>query len=201
MYKAYAFLRAGETVAEARRHAMLPAARMLAPGTRAALRLGAAPLAIALVAASSLAWQPVSAGSATPWVVALVVGLGLAPLLWQAETRGIAGLLRGVAGVLLLAQVYLAWHHLFDRLLPTPALDAGTPLALFVALAFVALYVLQSWLLAFPGGALSRSLHPAAYAGFWLDERFTRLAFRLWPVRLPQAPREASLEPQTGERA
>jgi NAD(P)H-quinone oxidoreductase subunit 5 len=201
LYKAHAFLRAGETVADARRQAMLPAPRALAPGARAALRLAAAPLAIALAAGSAFAWQALAGGADTPWIVLLIVGLGLAPLLWQAESRGAAGFLRGAAAALLLTQVYLAWHHLFGHLVPAPAVDAGAPLAVFAALAFVALYVLQSWLLAFPGGALSRRLHPAAYAGFWLDERFTRLAFRLWPVRLPQVARVASLEPQTGDRA
>ena len=201
LYKAHAFLRAGETVADARRHAMLPAAREISARARAALRLVAAPLAIALVAASTFAWQALLAGGATPWIVTLVVGLGLAPLLWQAETRGAAGVLRGAAGVLLLAQLYLAWHHLFGQLVPAPAVDADAPLAMFAALAMGGLYVLQSWLLAFPAGALSRRLHPAAYAGFWLDERFTRLAFRLWPLRLPQVPQAASLEPRTGDRA
>jgi NAD(P)H-quinone oxidoreductase subunit 5 len=75
------------------------------------------------------------------------------------------------------------------------------PLALFTALAFAALYVLQSWLLAFPAGAISRRLHPAAYAGFWLDESFTRITFRLWPARLERAARAASLDPQAGARA
>jgi NAD(P)H-quinone oxidoreductase subunit 5 len=201
LYKAHAFLRAGETVADSRRQALAPAIALPTPGVRAMLRLLAAPLAIALVAGSALAWHALLPGTSTPWVVLLIAGLGLAPLLWQAESRGVAGFVGGVAAVLLLAQVYLGWHHLFATLLPTPAADIDPPLALFTALAFAALYVLQSWLLAFPAGAISRRLHPAAYAGFWLDESFTRITFRLWPARLERAARAASLDPQAGARA
>jgi NAD(P)H-quinone oxidoreductase subunit 5 len=104
-------------------------------------------------------------------------------------------------GVLLLAQVYLGWHHLFAQLLPTPATTINLPLVLFTAFAFATLYGLQSWLLAFPAGAISRGLHPAAYAGFWLDESFTRITFRLWPARLERAALAASLDRPTGERA
>jgi NAD(P)H-quinone oxidoreductase subunit 5 len=199
LYKAYAFLRAGETVADSRRHALAPTASLPTPGVRAALRLLAAPLAIALVAGSALAWHALLPGTGTPWVVLMIAGLGLAPLLWQAESRGGAGLLQGAVGVLLLAQIYLGWHHLFGALLPTPAVTIEMPLAAFTALAFASLYILQSWLLVFPAGAISRRLHPAAYAGFWLDESFTRITFRLWPARLERGAMAASLQP-AGER-
>ena len=33
---------------------------------------------------------------------------------------------------------------------------------------------------------ISQRLYPLAFAGFYLDEHFTRLTFRLWPVRAPQ---------------
>lgn len=201
LYKAHAFLRAGETLADARRAAMAPATAVAAPGARATLRLLAAPLAIALVAASVLAWAFAGTSTPTPWVVVLIVGLGLAPLLWQAEGRGLAGFVGGVFATALLAQVYLLWHHLFDALAPSPSAPPDAALAVFVAVVFAALYALQSWLLAFPRGALSRRLHPVAYAGFWLDESYTRLAFRLWPARLPESPLSTHFDQPTGERA
>jgi len=104
-------------------------------------------------------------------------------------------------GTLVLAQVYLGWHHLFGHLVAVPAADVAAPLALFAGALFALLYGLQAWLLAFPAGAVSRGLHPAAYAGFWLDEGFTRLAFRVWPARLPQATPAIPLIPSLGERA
>lgn len=201
LYKAHAFLRAGETVADARRHALAPAAAPMSGARRAVVRLSAAPLAIALVAASALAWQAILPGAHTPWLVLLIAGLGLAPLLWQAEQRGIAGFAQGLLGTLVLAQVYLGWHHLFGHLVAVPAADVAAPLALFAGALFALLYGLQAWLLAFPAGAVSRGLHPAAYAGFWLDEGFTRLAFRVWPARLPQATPAIPLIPSLGERA
>ena len=49
--------------------------------------------------------------------------------------------------------------------------------------------------------ALAARLYSWAYAGFYLDERFTRWTFRLWPVRTG-APLAAggTLEPSAGER-
>jgi NAD(P)H-quinone oxidoreductase subunit 5 len=201
LYKAHAFLRAGETVADARRAAMAPQSDAIAPAARAMLRALAAPVAIAVVAASVFAWQLAGTTSATPWVVVLIVGLGLAPLLWQAEGRGMTGFVGGLAAIALLAHVYLVWHHLFGTLAPTPSAPPDIALAVFVAVVFAALYALQSWLLAYPRGSLSRRLHPVAYAGFWLDESYTRLAFRLWPARLPDSAVPTHFEQPTGERA
>jgi NAD(P)H-quinone oxidoreductase subunit 5 len=201
IYKARAFLRAGDTVLDARREALAPRPVPRPPQVRALVRLAAAPVAVALLAASALGWQWLLPGTDTPWIVLLVAGLGLAPLLWQAEDRGLRGALGGGAAVLALAQLYLATHHLFGPLVPA-ASDAATAqvLAIGVGAMFVLLYVLQAWLLVFPRGALSRRLYPGAFAGFWLDEAFTRFAFRAWPLRLPQ-PGVALPSTTAGERA
>ena len=77
-------------------------------------------------------------------------------------------------------------------------LVAGTMALLLTGLAlllFVGLYLLQALILARPQGALSQRLYPLAFAGFYLDEYFTRLTFRLWPVRSPQP-----LTSPTGDR-
>ena len=63
------------------------------------------------------------------------------------------------------------------------------------SVAFLGLYLLQALILARPQGALARRLYPLAFAGFYLDEHFTRLTFRLWPVRAPQVSPRA-----TGDR-
>ena len=68
-------------------------------------------------------------------------------------------------------------------------------ISLIFLLLFVGLYLLQALILARPQGALSQRLYPLAFAGFYLDEYFTRLTFRLWPVRSPQP-----LTSPTGER-
>jgi len=49
----------------------------------------------------------------------------------------------------------------------------------------VALAAAQVVLRARPDGALARALQPRLFAGFFLDEYFTRLTFRWWPPHLP----------------
>jgi NAD(P)H-quinone oxidoreductase subunit 5 len=184
LYKAHAFLAAGEAVLDTRRRALFPADLKLSPAASVITRLVCAPLAIALLAACVAVWQIVLPGLAIPAVAVLIVGLGLAPLLWRADGWAI-GAVRGVIAIMLLAQLYIAWHLVFGVLVKAPAASGSLPLTLWAGSCFAALYLLQAWLLAFPRGQLSRTLYPWAYAGFYLDERFTRLTFRVWPIRLP----------------
>ncbi|MFO0650343.1 MAG: hypothetical protein U0326_29235 [Polyangiales bacterium] len=39
-----------------------------------------------------------------------------------------------------------------------------------------------------PARAVSETIHVWLFAGLYLDERFTRWTFRVWPPRLPLAP-------------
>ena len=182
LYKAHAFLSAGEAVAETRRRQLFPASALRSPGLVLASRLAAAPLALAIVSLSALAWQQASAHAALPAVAAVVIALGLAALLWQENWRGMA---RGLVAVVLLSQLYMVWHIVFGALVAPSASVGPGLLAVWVIACFTILYLAQAWLLAYPDGALSRAFYPWAYAGFYLDERFTRLTFRLWPVSLP----------------
>jgi NAD(P)H-quinone oxidoreductase subunit 5 len=68
---------------------------------------------------------------------------------------------------------------------------------LLVAIGYVSLFAIQSVLQAQPNGRLARRLHPWLFAGFHLDERFTRLTFRIWPPRLQ--PRTARAPLTVGE--
>jgi NAD(P)H-quinone oxidoreductase subunit 5 len=193
LYKAYAFLTAGEAVVETRRRQLFPNGAEAAPLKMLARRIAAAPVALAAVWLPTIAWQAASPHAAVPGLVVLIIGLGLAPLLWQNR-------LRGMLAVLLLAQLYVGWHLAFAALLNMPASPVAMPLVAWVAVCFALLYAVQAWLLAFPGGRLSAALYPWAYAGFYLDERFTRLTFRVWPVQLPhRAPNQFHIV--TGEQA
>jgi NAD(P)H-quinone oxidoreductase subunit 5 len=198
-YKAYAFLSAGDTVLAARRAALAPAAPLVAPGHRAAWRIASVPLALALVAAA--AWfAQAAAGLGTPQGIVLwIVGLGLAPLLWQAEGRGPAALARGVAAVGALSLLYLGWHALAGTAVASPPHPHAATFGVAAGAMILALYAVQAWVLAFPRGALSRWLHPHAYAGFHLDESFTRATFRLWPAPPPAIARPQVLA--TGDAA
>jgi NAD(P)H-quinone oxidoreductase subunit 5 len=48
------------------------------------------------------------------------------------------------------------------------------------AVAFAALFVLQTALTAAPRGALAQRLYPWFYGGLFLDEKFNSLAFAVW---------------------
>jgi NAD(P)H-quinone oxidoreductase subunit 5 len=197
LYKAYAFLTAGEAVMDTRRRQLFPDSVKAPPMKLVFGRLAAAPLAMAAVWLSTVVWQLVSPHAQVPAVVVLIIGLGLAPLLWQDK---LSGMLRGLLAVLLLAQLYVGWHLLFATLLSLPDSQVAPFLVAWVAICFGLLYGVQAWLLAFPGGRLSVALYPWAYAGFYLDERFTRLTFRIWPVQLPhRVPHQVNIT--AGEQA
>lgn len=184
LYKAHAFLAAGDAVLDTRRRALFPADLTRSPLASVIARLACAPVSVALLAACIAVWQTALPGLSIPALAVLIVGLGLAPLLWRADGWAI-GSVRGVIAIVLLAQLYLAWHFVFGMVVGAPSASGSLPLTLWAGSCFSVLYLLQAWLPAFPHGQLSRRLYPWAYAGFYFDERFTRLTFRVWPIRLP----------------
>ena len=199
LYKAHAFLGAGETVRSARENDFLEPAR----AARTPLwYLGAVGVSAALVASSAAAWQLFLPGLAVPPLALLIVALGLAPLLWLEQGNAAGLMLRGMVQVLALTQLYLIWHLLFAGLAPASA-QAPLPLVAWVVLCFGVLYGSQVWLRCYPGGRFARAVYPWAYCGFYLDETFTRLTFSIWPVKLSPNPvyaaasRNPSLQAET----
>ncbi|WP_282282849.1 NADH-quinone oxidoreductase subunit L [Pseudomonas sp. PS02302] len=177
LYKAHAFLAAGETVAHARQHALQPQA--------AALDLNGLVRAL-LVAALMLAllqglWAWLLPSHALPLVALTLPAIGLAPWTLRRDQPAYGLLMFG-----LLLGAYLLWHQAAGWILGQHLAAAPLPLALVAMVMLVGLYLLQSLLLARPRGALAQRLYPLAFAGFYLDEHFTRLTFRLWPARVPQ---------------
>lgn len=180
LYKAGAFLAAGDAVRDSQVLALArsPGQHATGPGLWPALL---APPAVWLaVLALSEAWHQAAGLPRVPAVGALLIAFGLATLLWQVR---VAPVLLAAAG-LGIAQLYLAWHWLLSAALHLA--PPGVPLALqvWVAAAFGLLYVAQLVIAAGRLPAAHRG-YRWAYAGFYLDERFTRLTFRLWPVPLP----------------
>lgn len=187
LYKAHAFLASGETVLQVRHQALQPARP--APGL-AALLLALALAALAVVGLDQL-WRQVLPQHPLPLEALAILAVGLAP--WCLR-RG-SSLYAGITLALLLG-LYLLWHLAASWILASGTQLPGAPLALsLVALGlFLALYLLQAWIVARPQGALARRLYPAAFAGFFLDEHFTRLTFRLWPVRpMPVRPLQSTV--------
>ncbi|HEY9856715.1 MAG TPA: NADH-quinone oxidoreductase subunit L [Stenomitos sp.] len=187
LYKAHAFLSSGDTVLDARRHDLAPT-WPAKPAHRTVLyRLIGLPISLGLVEGSAIAWKAWWPGLNLPVVAIAIVGLGLAPLLWGAAEHPKQSLARGVVRILMLTQLYVFWHLVFGRLVPESG-GPSLPLALWVGVCFAALYVVQIWLLAYPRGAIATKLFHWTYAGFYLDERFTRLTFRIWPAKVTAPP-------------
>lgn len=195
LYKAHAFLSAGGSVDVARSRDFF--------AHRGATQqpywyVVAAILSGLLVVVALLPWRAIAPGFELPLIALVFVALGLAPLLWLEEGRTPWSLLRGAVIVLALSQLYLLWHLLFAAI--APAVSApGTLATVWVLAAFSSLYGIQSWLRCRPHGALATTLYPWAYSGFYLDETFTRLTFKIWPARLSptQAQTQANRNPNS----
>ncbi|MDD1507575.1 NADH-quinone oxidoreductase subunit L [Pseudomonas sp. CNPSo 3701] len=187
LYKAHAFLASGETVLQVRHHALQPARP--APNL-AALLLALLLAALAVVLLDQL-WRHFVPAQPLPLEALAILAVGLAPWCLRRGQPFYAA-----ATLAALLSLYLLWHLAASWILAShePLPDAPLALSVLALGLFLALYLLQAWIVARPQDALARRLYPAAFAGFFLDEHFTRLTFRLWPVRpLPQRPQQATL--------
>lgn len=178
LYKAYAFLNAGEAVRIGLQREMLAASRSARPTLLSAtVALG---LAVATITASAAAWHVALGTPMLPWINTALLAAGLATLLWSTspDARGYAWAL-GVAAAA--AQLYLGWHWLMSEPLAVTPLASPLLLQVSACLALLALYYAQAWLSGRTSDALRSGLHDWIHAGLYLDERFTKLIFRVWP--------------------
>jgi len=182
-YKAYCFLAAGDTVNHARQQSL---AQAPTPRSSILFYLAAPGVCALLVLVSLWGWQWLMPSVQIPFIALFILGFGLAPLLWSEPGLMVTPLIRSVLSALALIQLYIAWHLLFDGVV-TASGDSIVALTAWVLVCFAALYLCQVWLRIYPSGKFSRAFYPWAYAGFYLDETFTRLTFRIWPVRYSPA--------------
>jgi NAD(P)H-quinone oxidoreductase subunit 5 len=133
---------------------------------------------------------------ATPalWVMGGILTLALVPLL-QSTGQGAIGLLKLAGSAFLLSTLYFGLHAWLTTWASPVALVPGIAGVLVVAVAFAALFLLQSALAMKPQGALAARLYPAFYGGLFLDEKFSRWVFRLWPLRANEVPRSVQAAP------
>ncbi|MBI3567784.1 MAG: NADH-quinone oxidoreductase subunit L [Gemmatimonadetes bacterium] len=181
LYKAHAFLSSGRAVEEQSLRRMTPAAASDSPVRWALAAAGG----FAVVATLGLAFGIGVRSDPALLAMAPIVALALAPLLRRAAEGGAARALRLGGGAITLAALYAGWHALVGRLMPAaPGASSSELLRIgFVAVAFVLLYALQVAIATRPTGRLARTLYPACFAGFYLDEMMTRLTFKIWPPR------------------
>ena len=192
LYKAHAFLGAGETVAHQRLLAIAPVHRPLGSGLTL-LALAGLLLALGLAGLAS-GLDP--RHEPALWVLGGALASSLLPLVSApAETRASRQVLLLIACAFGLALLYGLWHRLFASLVPASSLPPGHFSLAVAAVCLAGLLVVQQTVLGQPQGRLSRWLHPRAFAGFHLDELFTRLTLRLWPVHLGTARRPRATLP------
>ncbi|HEX7647365.1 MAG TPA: NADH-quinone oxidoreductase subunit L [Noviherbaspirillum sp.] len=178
LYKAHSFLSASTAVEDTKRKLMRGAA------TYSPFSMKAAPLIVAPIIALV---QVGMAQGAWPWWWTGVLALAWAPMLWlparrsdassaAAQTVGSSALM-GLAMVTGLSAVACFAHVLPFGIHDSPFHLAGIVSLLGMAVMYLCLVRLQ--------------LHPQGlaawrrwgYAGFYVDEFYTRLALRLWPTR------------------
>ncbi len=189
LYKAHAFLGAGGAVRRAMLVQLTP--RAAAPG---ALALGfGALVGVGMTLAAGAAvglLLPGPAASPAIWVLAGIVAFALVPLV-HAQSLRLGGLWMPALGLgaFGVALAYFGLHAALASWLPADAPAPAEPLWIGVALAFGALFLLQSIITVAPQGMLARRLYPWFYGGLFLDEKFNRIAFALWR---PPGPAEAA---------
>jgi NAD(P)H-quinone oxidoreductase subunit 5 len=179
LYKAHAFLGAGGAVRRAQVTQL--AAPAFGPGLAASAAGALAGLAV-VAAALALwgAWLPGTAASPAICVLAGIVALAVVPLVGRAPGAGVAVWLRQCAGAVAVVTAYLGLHALLGGWLGLPVTQPPAALWMGAAVAFAALFVLQTALTAAPRGALAQRLYPWFYGGLFLDEKFNSLAFAVW---------------------
>jgi NAD(P)H-quinone oxidoreductase subunit 5 len=193
LYKAHAFLAAGSTVEAWRARAWAPVqAQGQGPGARmgtpAAAVLTVAGISAALLATARVGWGALDGGASTAVVGGLVGAAALVLLAapGRAPRGSAAGRARGAAG---LVAAYVAAHALVTALVPAPPTPVDPVGWSWVGIVLLGAFALDVWVRANPDAPPARALQRLAFAGLHLDERFTRLTFRVWPPRLaPRAP-------------
>ncbi|TAH11424.1 MAG: NADH-quinone oxidoreductase subunit L [Curvibacter sp.] len=172
LYKAHAFLSASSAVRETRLH-MMRSAHAPAPVSLV--------LAPALAVAAVFLIQTLVNPAAWPWWWSAVIGVAWAPMLWLNPARASlrAFVLQTCSGLLMivgLATLALLLHMLPLGIRDVPNHTLGMVTLLGMAALYGCLVVLQ-----IRPNALRR-WRRWSYAGFYVDELYTRLALQLWPT-------------------
>jgi NAD(P)H-quinone oxidoreductase subunit 5 len=183
LYKAHAFLTAGEAVRDGLARQLIARTGRDTPVPMPLGPLLALPIAWVLAAGSAVLWHNVFGLPMVPWIATVLLACGLATLLWT-PTRGLQPNWRGLFAAVTGAQLYLGWHWVVAEWIGVATLPPNFVLAVWSLLVFVALYAAQVAISIRRPSASASPFYNWIYAGLYLDERFTRLTFRLWPVRV-----------------
>ena len=176
-YKAHAFLSAGSAVSYAIQNEYIGKAQ-------ASLSAWLAAAGIAIFIVASLNLTLVVNPPFSPWVllaIALTVSLAI-----RLNKSVSFALLKGVADALILTVLYMLLKFGTEALLPHIAHTYIWQADAFICGLFISVLAIYVFLEYRPSNSISRRLFIALNAGFYLDEWSTRLALRIWPIRLPK---------------
>ncbi len=184
LYKAHAFLTAGEAVRDGLERQIIARSAGDAVSPKP-LWQACSPLAAwIIITVSADLWHRASGLPPLPGIATALLALGLATLLWS-PALWLRPNLAGLSAVAVGTQVYLGWHWVLAGRLGIPAPSPSPVLSVWALLVFAGLYATQASLSQRPPAARASRFYDWIYAGLYLDERFTRLTFRLWPPRTP----------------
>jgi len=181
LYKAHAFLDAGNAVDQAKLKRMMPS--IPKAGLAGLIVSGLSGILLASLAA--VLWRASGFSGALGLFCVPVVGIAIAGILsGTVSMRSLTASLVLATAAIGVGILYFGFDSLFQILLPiTPSsLAQQRTLSIFCAICFVLLYGIQIVVRLIPMGALASALYPWLYAGLYLDELFTRATFRLWPA-------------------
>ena len=192
LYKAHAFLSASTVVRQTRLQSLHTSS------SPSALSLALAP---ALTISVVLLVLLLSGHASWPWWWSAVLGLAWAPLLWLSATPADLPARGGQALFGLLMVTGFTGTALLAHALPLGIQDAPhNGLGLVALLGMVALYLFLALLQLRPH-ALS-NWRRWSYAGFYVDEAYTRMALQLWPARwMPESFKDAGPKAATSPLA
>lgn len=176
-YKAHAFLSAGSAVSDAIQNQYIGKSQ---PSLRA--WLVSAVIAIAITASLNVALS-ITAPFSPRILITIALTVSLAIRLTQSVSFA---LLKGVLDALMLIVLYVLFKLGASFLLPHITHDYSWQADAFIGGLFLSVFVVYVFLEYKPHNSLSRRLFIALNAGFYLDEWSTRLALRVWPIRLPK---------------
>lgn len=191
VYKAHAFLTAGEAVREAQRRELIEPSMEAATGSSRLARVLALPAAALITTGSAMLWHRLFGIPAIPWIAPALLACGLSTLLWSPS---VGGRLKwsALAAVAVGAQIYLGWHWLLAGGTDVVSMQPSPVLSAWTITVFLGLYAGQCLVPLRRRSVPSSRLYDWVHAGFYLDERFTRATFRIWPVpaamRTPNRP-------------
>ncbi len=173
LYKAHAFLSASSIVGETRLKQM-----RADPGVSKASLLFAPIASLMIVVVLLQTLQATGLNPGWPWWWSAVLALAWSPLLWipvGCVSIRQWSVLTGASLMLLLTMLASFAHHLPWGLTDSPD-NPGGMFALFILTLLYLCLVIVQW-----QPRLLESFRRWSYAGFYVDEMYTRLALKVWP--------------------